>query len=171
MAGIAARFGIGVTDLIAVPANADAEGLLAAQATVVLPPVSYQVADGDTPLSVAARFGLTVEQLVLANQDTGFGTVAVPDAEQLPLSTLADDLARAGSFAKPAGSLARFLLHGLRLPSPDELPPTGTPGRNPAGQPLYPMYTLTGQQLTLPTHCRTATASRWPPTAPPPGPR
>ena len=74
-----------------------------------------------------------------------FGTVIVPDAEIIPLGTLVSDLAQAGSFDKPAGGLARFLLHGLRLPSPLD-----TPSADPADQRLYPMYTLTGQQLTPP---------------------
>jgi LysM repeat protein len=143
LAGIAARFSLGVADLV--QANADIP--LAPQATVVLPPITYPVADGDTPLSIAARYGLTVEQLVLANTGVGFGQVLVPDAELLPLGTLVTALARSGSFGQPAGSLARFLLHGLRLPSPDELP---APGAEPADQRLYPMYTLTGQQLSPP---------------------
>ena len=71
----------------------------------------------------------------------------MPDAELLPLGTLVTALAQNGGFGQPAGSLARFLLHGLRLPSPDELP---APGADPANQRLYPMYTLTGQQLSPP---------------------
>ena len=143
LAGIAARFSLGVADLV--QANADIP--LAPQATVVLPPITCTVADGDTPLSIAARYGLTVEQLVLANTAAGFKTVLVPDAELLPLGTLVTTLAQNGSFGQPAGSLARFLLHGLRLPSPGELPP---PGADPADQRLYPMYTVTGQQLSPP---------------------
>ena len=112
----------------------------------MLPPISYQVADGDTPLSIAAWFGLTVQQLVLANTDVGFDTVVVPDAEVVPLGTLVGDLAQGGSFDKPSGSLARFLLHGLRLPSP-----TDAVAADPADQRLYPLYTLTGQQFTPPT--------------------
>ncbi len=152
LAGIAARFSLGVANLV----QADADIPLAPQATVVLPSVSYQVAAGDTPLSLAARYGLTVEQLVLANTAVEFGTVLVPDAELLPLGTLVTSLAQGGSFAQPAGSLARFLLHGLRLPSPDELPAAGVDGASPvdpvdpADQRLYPMYALTGQQLSPP---------------------
>ena len=144
LAGVAARFGLGPADLALT--NPDAP--LAAQLTVVLPPVTYTVTGADTPVTIAARFGLTVEQLVLANQAAAFGTVVVPGAEVLPLSTLVTRLAQAGSFDQPAGALARFLLHGLRLPSPDELPP---PGADPAGQRLYPLYTLTGQQLVPPS--------------------
>ena len=148
LAGIAERFGLGVADLV--PAVAGAT--LAPQVTVVLPPVSYKVATGDTPLSIAARFGLTAGQLVLANTDAGFGTVVVPDAELLPLGTLVADLAQGGSLDSPGSSLARFLLHGLRLPAPTELPPAGTDltSTGLAGQRLYPMYTLTGQQITPP---------------------
>jgi len=148
LAGIAARFGLGLAALV--PAAAGAT--LVPRVTVVLPPVSYQVAANDTPLSIAARFGLTAGQLVLANTDVGFGTVVVPDAELLPLDTLVAELARGGSFDSPGSSLARFLLHGLRLPSPDELPPAGADpaGADPASQRLYPLYTLTGQQITPP---------------------
>ena len=148
LAGIAERFGLGVANLV--PAVAGAT--LAPQVTVVLPPVSYKVATGDTPLSIAARFGLTAGQLVLANTDAGFGTVVVPDAELLPLGTLVADLAQGGSLDSPGSSLARFLLHGLRLPAPTELPQAGTDltSTGLAGQRLYPMYTLTGQQITPP---------------------
>ena len=143
LAGIAERFGLSVADLV--PAVSDAT--LAPQVTVVLPPVSYQVATNDTPLSIAAMFGLTVGQLVLANTDVGFGTVVVPGAELLPLDTLVAELTQGGSFDSPGSSLARFLLHGLRLPSPHELPQASA---DPAGQRLYPMYTITGQQITPP---------------------
>ncbi len=143
LVGIAERFGLGVAGLV--PAVVGAT--LAPQVTVVLPPVSHQVAADDTPLSIAAMFGLTAGQLVLANTDVGFGTVVVPDAEVLPLGTLVAELAQGGSFDSPGSSLARFLLHGLRLPSPDEVPAAGA---DPAGQRLYPMYTLTGQQITPP---------------------
>ncbi len=141
LAGVAQTFGLSLAELV--PAVAALP--LAPQATVVLPPITYQVAGDDTPLSIAAQFGLTVQQLVLANTGAGFGTVIVPDAEIIPLGTLVSDLAQAGSFDKPAGGLARFLLHGLRLPSPLD-----TPSADPADQRLYPMYTLTGQQLTPP---------------------
>ena len=149
LAGVAARFGLGPGDL----ALTNPDIPLAPQVTVVLPPVTCTVAGADTPVTIAARFGLTVEQLVLANQAAAFGTVVVPGAEVLPLSTLVTRLAQAGSFDQPAGALARFLLHGLRLPSPDELPPPGElpPGADPAGQRLYPLYTLTGQQLVPPS--------------------
>jgi LysM repeat protein len=148
LAGIAARFGLGVADLV--PAVADAT--LAAQVTVVLPPVSYLVKVNDTPLSIAAIFGLTASQLVLANTGARFGTVVVPGAELLPLDALVAGLAQAGRLDSPGSSLARFLLHGLRLPSPDEVPPDEVPPASAAlaSQRLYPMYTLTGQQVTPP---------------------
>ena len=162
LAGIAQQFSLSIAELV--PAIAGAP--LASQATVVLPPVSYP-AGGDTPLGIAARFGLTVQQLVLANQDVGFSTVVVPAAEQLPLSTLVTDLFQGGSFAKPGGSLARFMLHGLRLPSPDDAPPRPT---GPTSGSIRCTRWLASSSLRQ-ARCRTTTASRWPQTAPPPGPR
>ena len=141
LAGVAQTFGLSLAELV--PAVVALP--LTPQATVVLPPITYQVAPDDTPLSIAARFGLSGQQLVLANTGAGVSTVIVPDAEIMPLGTLVSDLTRAGSFDKPAGGLARFLLHGLRLPSPQDTPPA-----DPADRRLYPMYALTGQQLTPP---------------------
>ena len=150
LAGIARRYALSAAELVVgSDANLDDPGLLVPQAAVALPDIPYPVAPSDTPLSIAQRFGLTVDQLVLANRDVGFSTVVVPDAEQLPLGVLVDELARAGAFDKPAGALARFLLHGLRLPSPDEIPAASAPDL--AGLRLYPLYTLTGQQVTPPT--------------------
>ncbi len=153
VATIAARFTLSAAELVVGSAdgdvNLDNAGLLVPLATVALPDIPYVVTPPDTPLRVAQRFGLTVDQLVLTNRDVGFGTVVVPDAEVLPLGVLVDELARAGAFNKPAGALARFLLHGLRLPSPDEIMAATPPDR--AALRLYPLYTLTGAQVTPPS--------------------
>ena len=153
LATIAARFTLSAAELVVGSAdgdvNLDNAGLLVPLATVALPDIPYVVTPPDTPLRIAQRFGLTVDQLVLTNRDVGFGTVVVPDAEVLPLGVLVDELARAGAFNKPAGALARFLLHGLRLPSPDEITAATPPDR--AALRLYPLYTLTGAQVTPPS--------------------
>ena len=156
LAGVARRFGLTAVELIlgatgdaAGNANLDNAGLLVPQTTIPLPDLRYAVDPSDTPLRIAQRFGLTVEELVLANRDVGFDTVVVPDAEVLPLGVLVDVLAGSGAFNTPAGALARFLLHGLRLPSPDEI--TADPPVDRAALRLYPLAALTGQQVVPPS--------------------
>ena len=117
---------------------------------MALPPFSHEVTSGETPLAVAARYGLPVDALVAANLDGPFDTVLVADAEVLPLADLLATLTANGAFDRPAGALARFLLHGLRLPAPDGIPADGTePDWSAVRQ--YPLHTITGQQITPPS--------------------
>ena len=151
LAGVAERFGMSLPDLLGPETGNDTSAtLLAGQVTVVLPPFTHEVADSETPLEIAARYGLTVDALVAANPEGPFGTVLVPDAELLPLADLLQPLTVAGAFDRPAGALARFLLHGLRLPAPDALPhdPAAADWSTVA---LHPMPTVTGQQVTPPS--------------------
>jgi len=164
--GTLARFvGLAVDELVAQIAS---DKILLASARVPLPPLPYTVGDSDTLASVSRRFGVTTLALAQANPgpEARFGTVLVPEAETLPEATLLELLQERGDFAASTGTVSRFLLHGLRLPSPEEIPGVVQPAGESAaaGQAgvdwadlcLYPVYTLTGQQWGAPAKPSTA---------------
>jgi LysM repeat protein len=140
LAELATRYG--ETPLAVLTENADNPALLAPLFSVDLPELSF-AAQGATPLEVAQRFGVTVADLVAAN-DTGasdFGPVVLPGCTSMPVVELSAAVLSGGAVSGAAGAVARFLLHGLRLPAPD-----GTAlGVSDA------LYTLTGQQFPAPT--------------------
>ena len=144
-ASIAANFGMDVTTLAVEATNHGSTELLAPLCSLCLPPLTATVVQGDTPLAIAKHFGIDVLSLVEANLDVDFGVVVIPDCEVLPVSDLQTYLGGTGDLDKPAATLARFLLHGLRLPDPT----TDIP-QNPADAVLYPLYNLTGQQWVAP---------------------
>ncbi len=164
--GTLARFvGVAVDELVAQVAG---DKILLASAPVPLPPVPYTVGDGDTLAGVSRRFGVTALALAQANpgSEARFGTVLVPEAETLPEATLLELLQERGDFAASTGTVSRFLLHGLRLPSPEEIPGVLQPAAESAAAVpgevdwadlcLYPVYTLTGQQWGAPAKPSTA---------------
>ncbi len=169
--GIAGYFGVSATQLfdpspatdpnsalaVAAAANLASKDLLTALLPVALPDLTYMVKVGDTPLSIAQQYGLTAEQLVSQNQGphTSFGTIVLPNVGQLLLTTLVSKLAENQGFNRASGAVARFMLHGLRLPAtvPDPATTVSTLGDGRidlSGTPLFPLYQLVGQQWTPP---------------------
>ncbi|MDJ0824020.1 MAG: LysM peptidoglycan-binding domain-containing protein [Rhodobacter sp.] len=141
------------------------KALLMTQAQVALPVVHHKVADGDTPASIAGTYGLSLDRLVLVNQGAGvtFGPMIVPDAQILQRSVLDSELQDSGRFDASSGSLARFMLHGLRLPTPEEIHDSGLTAaglrddsQDASALTLYPMYSILGQQWMAPTDPATA---------------
>ena len=130
-----------VTSEAVLAANAEASGLFSPLVTVTLPDFTF-AAEGRTPVEIAQRFGLTVVDLIAAN-DTGasaFGQVKIPAAVHMPIDELTDGVLSGSGVTSAAGTVARFLLHGLRLPAPagDNLGPRGA------------LYQVTGQQFPAP---------------------
>ena len=75
LGGIAGRFALTAAELVvgsaAGDANLDNPGLLVPLAAVHAARHPLRGGPADTPLRVAQRFGLTVDQLVLTNRDVG----------------------------------------------------------------------------------------------------
>jgi hypothetical protein len=71
-----------------------------------------------------------------------------------PLDTLLDSY----NFASAAGLGSRFLLNGLQLPDPTQIPATPTP-QNMRDVPTVGLYVLTGQQFDVPAGMNTVVAS------------
>lgn len=120
-------------------------------ALVYLPVLTLTTSESCSPLQVAAKYAVTPEGILRANQGVEGGTaplgeVIVPDCEQMAESEFFDRLANheGGSKLKAASEAqSRFLLAGLRLPNPEADPATD--------KQLWPLYTLTGQQWPAPT--------------------
>lgn len=134
-------------------------------AIIAVPQFTHTTVAGDQLVSVAAAYGVTVEQLATDNSAVTslFAVPAVvpPATEAVPVyavvpgltvvtaQQLIDVLAKANVYANLAGIATRFLLNGLRLPiTADITLPPGSPyvGAADAG-----MQALIGQQVSLPT--------------------
>lgn len=151
-------------------AQQNADCVLQALTAVILPPLRREIPEpGESAEALAIPFGIDPVEFVLANRgaDAGQGSdvqldkVLVPDCELIEESELIDLLAGEGTddseLAATASSLARFLLAGLRLPSPADFEARAaqfTPVE--LDIPLYPLYELTGQQWRAPAEPTTA---------------
>ena len=149
---LADRFGVSVEGLLTHPDNVGSPEVLAPGATLPLPPIHHAVEEGDTPASLARRLGMPVRALVRLADAGGatYGRVRVPGCRRVPAEALRAAMVEGGAFDAVAGSMARFLLAGLRLPDPGSYPRgigSGA-GSDWSGMPLFPLYVLTGQQWT-----------------------
>lgn len=154
---LAALYGISAGDLASV--NAAASSVIATLAVFLIPPFTYSVIGGDTLASIAANYNLTVDDVSLLAENTA-GLFPVLDGQSNPVllsvthvmnaevSGLLSNVVSKGHSNNIAASVSRFLLHGLRLPLPADVPGGNTP--IPPSTPLYPVYALTGQQFTAP---------------------
>jgi LysM repeat protein len=157
---LASKHGRTIGELVSEPANLGSPDLLAKHVTLRLPPIEVTVKAGAdaAPLALARRFGVDVVTLVVSNagSTTGFGTVRLPAFERLPADELLRTLDEGDAFAAVAGTVARCLMGGLRLPDPQEHQRVSAcaaldHGAEPwSDVPLYPLAVLTGQQWPAP---------------------
>ncbi|MEP6276355.1 LysM peptidoglycan-binding domain-containing protein [Hyphomonas sp.] len=152
---IAQLFGIDAAAL----ALANAETLvLTTGAAVYLPQFSTTTAAATSPANVAKSFAVTPSGILRANQGTlsGWGepaplaSVVVPHCEEMAESELIDRLANGDKGSQLNGAAqaqSRFLLAGLRLPDPSDPARASDPETD---KPLWPLYTLSGQQWPAP---------------------
>jgi LysM repeat protein len=147
-----------IAALLAVPAQTD---LLAAQALVALPSLTYAVRANDTFSSIAALFNLTLDGLAASIDSSNSAIFAagaditVSDADQMKMDQLVSTLA-ATQWTTVAPMASRFMLSGLRLPDPADpnfqkltLAQMQDPQVLGAIQTL-PLYAQTGQQFAIP---------------------
>ncbi|MCA1568602.1 MAG: LysM peptidoglycan-binding domain-containing protein [Acidobacteria bacterium] len=120
---------------------------------LVLPTVSYTTADKDTLTGVANSFGLDPLDVAAAAADVpklyadpdGKLELSVPDLIALSPAMLLGRMRSKEAAANLAGANARFLLYGMRPPSPvvtGTTPPLGPPAA---------LYELNSQQIDLPS--------------------
>lgn len=145
-------------------ANLDNDALLAIHAALAIPPLSYAIQAGDTFVSIAQRFNLTLHELAQSISDTPaifrsgepFVTVYIPNVPLLPQAELTQALALSGAFNNAAAMVARAMMHGLRLPDPQDsyfqalrAPQLDEPAVL-AAITTKPIYALTGQEFAAP---------------------
>lgn len=121
-AGLTVDFpGLARDALIAANTAAD---VLAPLTPVLLPPFGVQVTAGQSLAELAAAFDLTMEALVpLVENTTGLfqpTTLTLRDVPGLSVDALAAAVAAEGPANEVAAQVSRFLLHGLRVPSPQD---------------------------------------------------
>lgn len=156
-AGIAGRFRLDA--LVLANANAGTY-LLPPLLVIAMPPMRLAAGwSAQSPAALGQQFGIDPAGLIRANQGAGaepgaaapLGTVNVPRCEEIALDMLIARLAdqTAGSRLKGAAQAqALFIMSGLRLPAPGAVPVLGDPETS---LPLFPLYTLSGQQWAAPT--------------------
>ncbi|HET6220604.1 MAG TPA: LysM peptidoglycan-binding domain-containing protein, partial [Dongiaceae bacterium] len=150
--GVAAYFGTTVSAIVGEPGNSQNEALLRPLMIVPLDGVIHSIEAGQTLLSIAQTYGVTIDQLARNNLTfAGLDTVLLPNCELLDRDDLRAELTRRGALDQASSAAGRFLLNGLRLPDPGAVQGNGLD--DPATWPglaLYPLYTLTGQQWMAP---------------------
>lgn len=138
--------------------NAARPGLLNPLNVLALPRLRHAVGADDTPARVAQRYDLTLDELASSIAGcTGLfpvgGTpIVVPDVPARSVDRLAADMLADGRYHSVAGLASRFLLHGLRVPSPGDarfLERTET--GDPADTEFQGLYELVGQQWKAPS--------------------
>jgi len=121
-AGLTVDFpGLALDALVAANAAAD---VLTPLTPVALPAFGVQVTAGQTLADLASAFDLAMDALVPLVQDTtGLfqpTTLTLRDVPGLSVDTLVDAVAAEGPANEVAAQVSRFLLHGLRVPSPQD---------------------------------------------------
>jgi LysM repeat protein len=101
----------------------EVEAALEVGAVLSIPTISCQPGESDSLGGIAERFNLTVEQLAatIASTPGVFAKGAKLTLPQLPgleLAELQKTLLEGESLNTAAASVSRFMLHGLRLPTP-----------------------------------------------------
>lgn len=145
----------GTTDLTRLlsPANTQDTSLLAPGAKLAIPEFPLKVDDKTTFADLAARFGLSLEELALKLAaipglfrdpgPRGPVQIAIPAVPAIRVTKLAAQLQN--KFRETAAGLSWSMLHGLRLPATSEV----------EAAPLvtgetYPLYVLNNQQFAWP---------------------
>ena len=155
---LATLFGATPDDLLASPSNVNNANLLSPLSVLRLPTLSYPIAAGDTLSRVAARFDLSLDLLTESVRGctgifpVGGDPLVIPDVPRIGVDELVGELIDGGGFNAISAMASRYLLHGLRIPSPtgpSSLLAAG-PGMT-GGTDFRGLYGLIGQQFAAPT--------------------
>lgn len=155
-ADIAVMFGL---DPVAL-ANANAATfVLPPMLEIALPPMRQPAGwTAQSPAALGQKFGIDPAGLIRANQGAAgepgaaapLGTVNIPRCESIPEDMLIARLSDQTTGSRLKGAVqaqALFIMSGLRLPAPGAVPVADDPETS---LPLYPLYTLSGQQWAAP---------------------
>ena len=151
-AAVAAALGIALEELgDVIRARGD---LLAPTSMLEIPEFDYRTDEGNTLDSICALFDTTLAELTAIEHNVrvaglfGYGPVRIAGLERLTVADLWEELPRTGKVGQIAGMVARFQLHGMRLPQAEGL------GRQLSflygGQEDWGLFQLTGQQFPTP---------------------
>ncbi|MEO8381654.1 MAG: LysM domain-containing protein [Acidobacteriota bacterium] len=123
-------------------------GILQPLSVWSIPAFGVTINAGDTLQSIAARYNLELADLIA----DGFGATSallldghvllVPNRPEMPIDALVTAIVSGAAVNDLAGTVSRFLMQGLRLPSGATSPPDFTN--------MQPLYNLTGQQFDAP---------------------
>ncbi|MDQ3933509.1 MAG: LysM peptidoglycan-binding domain-containing protein [Actinomycetota bacterium] len=159
-ASLAAALGTTVELLAADAALQQRKDLLAPAVVVGIPTFAYTVTDGDTLQSIQQRFDVPLAALVeddanyalagLFASPAGGPGFRIAGLDTLNVADVWGAIARTDQIAQVAGMVARFQLHGMRLPVESGLTLPQSGFLYPTGEPDYGLYQLTGQQFPAP---------------------
>ena len=134
---LAQRLLLSDEQLVSLLADSD---VLQTLAVVLVPAISVSVTTSDSLNTLSQRYNLNLDTLGyrLADQPglfDGHPLVSVPNVPAVSIGTLVKCLQHSEVALHIAGMVSRFLLHGLRPPTPT------------ATQTLAPLYEIVGQQI------------------------
>lgn len=134
-------------------ACANQTGILQPLSVWSIPTFNVTIHSGDTLQSIAARYNLELADLI----DDGFGAATglllngkpllVPNRPEILIDDLVAAIVSGPAVNDLAGSVSRFLMQGLRIPSGSTAPPDFTH--------MQPLYNRTGQQFDAPSSSET----------------
>ncbi len=160
---VAAALGVTLAQLLSDAGVLSQAGLLAPLSTLKLPVFQSMTAEGDTLLSLAGRFGITIDALADRPENgqiadpfsTSDPELDVPHLPRFRVGDLISEVQRTGGLHQLSAMVARYHLHGLRIPTDGITPKQmgiwvkkGAAGLSlPAEAGLF---ALTGQMIPLP---------------------
>lgn len=108
---------------------------------IEIPTLTYTTGASDTFASIAGIYGVTTSILATGNPEATFQAevLIVPGITNLQVTDVVSQVIIAENINSYSSMTARFLLHGLNLPDPNN------------SEEVKPLYVLTGQQLPVPT--------------------
>lgn len=127
--------------------NANNDKILADLTAVRLPAFNVDIPNESTFLSIATHYGIELDSLAIANSKndgllTKGSEIIIEYVAQLTIKQLLNAVYQKDFFTSAGGNASRFAMHGIRLPN---VITDGDPGNE-----LEGLYTLSGQQFTLP---------------------
>ncbi|MFT6502963.1 MAG: hypothetical protein ACJASQ_003095 [Crocinitomicaceae bacterium] len=127
-----------VSDVINTVAD---KAVLATLCVINIPTLTYTTGESDNFQSLSGTYGLSTDILAETNTQVTFNadSLKVPGINTLSVSDLIDQVIVLANVNSYSSMTARFLLHGLNLPNPDDI------------EEVKPLYELTGQQRAVPT--------------------